>query len=40
MDAFYAWLRPKKSRRTKLAVMDMLKAFVASTKKSDHALVK
>jgi transposase len=37
MDAFYAWLGPKKSRRIRLAVMDMWKAFRTSTLKPGHA---
>ena len=37
MDAFYAWLGPKKSRRIRLAVMDMWKPFRTSTLKSEHA---
>jgi transposase len=32
MDAFYQWLGPKKSKGIKIAVMDMWKAFMASTK--------
>ena len=38
MDAFYAWLGPEKSRRIRLAVMDMWKAFRNSTLKPAHAL--
>ena len=37
MDAFYAWLGPKKSRRIRLAVMDMWKPFRTSTLKPEHA---
>ena len=37
MDAFYTWLGPEKSRRIRLAVMDMWKAFRASTLKPGHA---
>lgn len=37
MDAFYAWLGPEKSRRIRLAVMDMWKAFRVSTLKPGHA---
>jgi transposase len=37
MDAFFAWLGPEKSQRIRLAVMDMWKAFRASTLKPDHA---
>ena len=37
MDAFYAWLGTKKSRRIRLAVMDMWKAFRTSTLKPEHA---
>lgn len=37
MDAFYAWLGPKKSRRIRLAVMDMWKPFRTSTRKPGHA---
>ena len=37
MDAFYAWLGPKKSRRIRLAVMDMWKPFRTSTRKPEHA---
>ncbi len=33
MDAFYQWLGPKKSKRIRLAVMDMWKAFRNSTGK-------
>ncbi len=34
MDLFFAWLGEKKSRRIQLAVMDMWKAFLNSTRKS------
>jgi Transposase/Helix-turn-helix domain of transposase family ISL3 len=37
MDAFYTWLGPEKSRRIRLAVMDMWKAFRTSTLKTGHA---
>ena len=37
MDGFYQWLGPKKSRKIRLAVMDMWKAFRTSTLKPDHA---
>lgn len=37
MDEFYQWLGPKKSKRIRLAVMDMWKAFRNSTRKRDHA---
>lgn len=37
MDAFYAWLGTKKSRRIRLAVMDMWKPFRRSTLKPEHA---
>lgn len=37
LDACSAWLGPKKSRKITLAVMDMWKAFAASTAKPDHA---
>ena len=37
MDAFYAWLGAKKSRRIRLAVMDMWKPFRTSTLKPEHA---
>jgi len=37
MDAFYAGLGPKKSRRIRLAVMDMWKPFRTSTLKPEHA---
>jgi transposase len=37
LDAFYAWLGPEKSGRIRLAVMDMWKAFRASTRKPGHA---
>ena len=37
MDGFYQWLGPRKSRKIRLAVMDMWKAFRISTLKPDHA---
>ena len=37
MDEFYQWLGPKKSKKLRLAVMDMWKAFRTSTLKLDHA---
>lgn len=37
MDAFYKWLGPKKSKGIKIAVMDMWKPFLKSTKKKGHA---
>ena len=37
MDTFYTWLGPEKSRRIRLAVMDMWKAFRTSTLKPGHA---
>jgi transposase len=37
MDAFYSWLGPKKSQRIRLVVLDMWKAFRASTLKPHHA---
>jgi transposase len=37
LDAFYTWLGPEKSRRIRLAVMDMWKAFRASTLKPGNA---
>jgi transposase len=37
LDGFYSWLGPEKSRRIRLAVMDMWKAFRASTLKPGHA---
>ena len=37
MDEFYKWLGPKKSKRIRLAVMDMWKAFRNSTLKEVHA---
>ncbi len=37
MDEFYQWLGPKKSKRIRLAVMDMWKAFRNSTLKKAHA---
>jgi transposase len=37
MDLFFQWLGPKKSKRIRLAVMDMWKAFRNSTLKAEHA---
>lgn len=37
MDEFYQWLGPKKSKRIRLAVMDMWKAFKNSALKPEHA---
>jgi transposase len=37
MDEFFKWLGPKKSRKIRLAVMDMWKPFRVSTLKADHA---
>ncbi len=37
MDGFYEWLGPKKSRKIRVAVMDMWKAFRTSTLKLEHA---
>src|SRR5712692_4802103 len=37
MDEFFQWLGPKKSRKIRLAVMDMWKAFRNSTLKPEHA---
>lgn len=37
LDAFYAWLGPKKSQRIRLVVLDMWKAFRNSTLKAGHA---
>jgi transposase len=37
MDEFYKWLGPMKSKRIRLAVMDMWKAFRNSTLKPEHA---
>jgi len=37
MDEFFKWLGPPKSKRIRLAVMDMWKAFRNSTLKVDHA---
>ena len=37
MDAFYEWLGPKKSRKIKLAVMDMWRPFATSLRKEGHA---
>lgn len=34
MDMFYAWLGPKRTRKIRLAVMDMWKAFEKSTGKN------
>lgn len=34
LDLFYRWLGPKKAKKTRLAVMDMWKAFEKSTKKN------
>jgi transposase len=34
LDQFYQWLGPKKSKRIRLAVMDMWKAFEKSTRKN------
>lgn len=34
LDLFYQWLGPKKSRKIRLVVMDMWKAFEKSTKKN------
>ena len=34
MDRFYEWFGPKKSKKIRLAVMDMWKAFEKSTKKN------
>ena len=38
MDLFYRCLGPKKSKRIRLAVMDMWKAFKNSTLKAEHAV--
>jgi transposase len=37
LNEFFTWLGPKKSRRIRLAVMDMWKAFRKSTVKEGHA---
>ena len=37
MDEFYKWLGPSKSKRIRLAVMDMWKPFRKSTLKAQHA---
>ena len=37
MDEFFKWLGPKKSKKIRLAVMDMWKAFRNSTLKPEHA---
>jgi len=37
MDAFYKWLGPTKTKRIRLAVMDMWKPFRNSTLKAEHA---
>jgi len=37
LDGFFVWLGPDKNRRIRLAVMDMWKAFRASTAKSCNA---
>jgi len=37
LDLFYAWLGTKKSKRIRLAVMDMWKPFRTSTLKAAHA---
>ncbi len=37
LDEFCQWLGPKKSKRIRLAVMDMWKAFRNSTLKAAHA---
>jgi transposase len=37
MDQFFEWLGPRKCRKIRLAVMDMWKAFRASTRKAGHA---
>jgi transposase len=36
MDKFYEWLGPKKTKRLRLAVMDMWKPFRNSVKKNAH----
>lgn len=37
LDLFFQWLGPEKSRRIRLAVMDMWKAFRSSTLKKENA---
>ena len=37
MDEFYQWLGLSKSKKIRLAVMDMWKAFRHSTRKPEHA---
>ena len=37
MDEFYQWLGPARSKRIRLAVMDMWKPFRKSTLKAEHA---
>lgn len=37
LDLFYQWLGPEKSGKIRLAVMDMWKAFRASTQAKNHA---
>ena len=37
LDTFFAWLGPSKARKIRLAVMDMWKAFRASTLKEGNA---
>lgn len=37
MDLFFQWLGPKKTKKIRLAVMDMWKAFRTSTLKAEHA---
>jgi transposase len=37
LDAFYQWLGTRKSKRIRLVVLDMWKAFRNSTRKPDHA---
>jgi transposase len=37
LDEFFVWLGPKKSRKIRLAVMDMWKAFRKSTRKKGNA---
>jgi transposase len=37
LDEFFAWLGPEKSRKIRLAVMDMWRAFRKSTLKDGHA---
>jgi transposase len=37
MDEFFKWLGPKKSKKIRLAVMDMWKAFRKSTLEPEHA---